>query len=113
MRFSMGIRLSCKELDEMHGLERNCARHLSMVNHIFISEKELRASEVGHKEGSYLCSAVKIVAAETDLGIPATKRVLWSMVREWEKEHESLVACKLSAPQGSTEVDRLYMKGLE
>ena len=113
MRFSMGIRLSQSVLDRMSSLERNCARHVSVVNDIYSYEKELKTSQIGHKEGSHLCSAVKIIAGETSLGIPATKRVLWSMVREWEKEHEDLVTAQLSVPPGFTEVERLYMKGLE
>ncbi|EDN03063.1 predicted protein [Histoplasma mississippiense (nom. inval.)] len=31
-------------------------------------------SRTGHKEGAFLCSAVKVLAGETKFGVPATKR---------------------------------------
>lgn len=101
------------ELASMKALEANCSKQLSVVNDIYSFEKEERASRTGHKEGAYLCSAVKILAEETNLGITATKRVLWAMVREWERTHDQIVAEKLQAPQGCSEFAKLYMKGLE
>ncbi|EER38348.1 conserved hypothetical protein [Histoplasma capsulatum H143] len=41
-------------------------------------EKQEETSRTGHKEGAFLCSAVKVLAEETKFGITATKRVLWS-----------------------------------
>lgn len=78
----MGLRLSADELQGMKALEANCAKQLSVVNDIYSYDKEEEASRTGHKEGAFLCSAVKVLAEETKLGIPATKRVLWSMTRE-------------------------------
>ncbi len=76
MRFSMGLRLGADELQGMKALEANCAKHLSVVNDIYSYDKEEEASQTGHKEGAFLCLAVKVLAEETNLGIPATKRVL-------------------------------------
>lgn len=95
----------------MTALERNCSKQISVVNDIFSWEKELQASKTGHKEGSVLCTAVKILADETNLSISATKRVLWSMIREWEEVHDELVAEKVS--QNCTQAAREYMQGLE
>lgn len=67
----------------MGPLERNCSKQISVVNDIYSWEKELEASKTGHKEGSALCSAVKVLANSTSLDIEASKRVLWSMVREY------------------------------
>ncbi|KAL8823934.1 MAG: hypothetical protein Q9191_005429 [Dirinaria sp. TL-2023a] len=113
MRFSMGTRIAADELEGMKALEANCSKQLSVVNDIYSFEKEERASRTGHQEGAYLCSAVKILAAETNLGVTATKRVLWTMVREWESTHDQLVADKLQASEGCSEAAKLYMKGLE
>ncbi|OQD87378.1 hypothetical protein PENSOL_c079G06152 [Penicillium solitum] len=113
MRFSMGLRLSSDELQGMKALEANCAKQLSVVNDIYSYDKEKEASRTGHKEGAFLCSAVKVLAGETRLGIPATKRVLWSMTREWEVVHDEIVAEKITSPDGCSEAAKAYMKGLE
>ena len=91
MRFCMDIHLSEAELEEMRPLEENCSRHLSIVNDIYSWEKEVESSLHGHKEGSAICSAVKVMANSTGLDIEASKRVLWPMVREWELLHEKFM----------------------
>ncbi|EKD14000.1 uncharacterized protein L3040_007997 [Drepanopeziza brunnea f. sp. 'multigermtubi'] len=112
MRFSMGLRLSDNELQSMKALEANCAKQLSVVNDIYSYDKEEEAARTGHKEGAFLCSAVKVLAEEAKLGIPATKRVLWSMTREWEDVHDSLVVETIESPDGCSEAVQAYMKGL-
>ena len=111
MRFSMGLQLSASELASLVPLEKNCAKQISVVNDIYSWEKEVRAAQTGHQEGSALCSAVQVLANETSLGIEASKRVLWLMVREWELVHEELVVEMEQA--GCSEAVRDYMKGLE
>jgi len=111
MRFSMGLNMTPKELSGMTALERNCSKQISVVNDIFSWEKELRASQTGHQEGSVLCTAVKILADGTGLGIEGSKRVLWSMTREWEDLHDEMVAKDIA--DGSSQAAKDYMKGLE
>lgn len=113
MRFSMGIKLEADELAGMKILEVNCSKQLSVVNDIYSFDKEERSSRTGHKEGAYLCSAVKVLADETNLGITATKRVLWTMTREWESVHDQLVAEKVNAAGECSPAAKAYMKGLE
>ncbi len=72
-----------KELIGMKILEQNSSKQITVVNDIYSWEKELQASKTGHKEGSALCSAVKVVADSTSLDAEASKRVLWSLVREY------------------------------
>ncbi|KAE8396118.1 isoprenoid synthase domain-containing protein [Aspergillus alliaceus] len=74
-------------------------------------EKEVRASQLGHKEGSALCSGVKVLAEATNLDIAATKRLLQAMVEEWNQVHDRLTAEQLAA--GCRPAVKLYMKGLE
>ena len=111
MRFAMNLHLTPTELSGMTALERNCSKQLSVVNDIFSWEKELRASKSGHREGSVLCSAVKVLADSTNLGIEATKRILLSMTREWEHVHDEMVTEKIA--QGCSQAVKDYMKGLE
>lgn len=107
----MGLHLSGSELASVVPLERNCSKQISVVNDIYSWEKEVRAAQTGHQEGSALCSAVKVLADETNLSIEASKRVLWSMIREWELVHEELVV--EMEKNGCSEAVRDYMKGLE
>lgn len=113
MRFSMGISLNARELESMVPLERNCSKQISVVNDIFSWDKELKVSKTGHQEGSALCSAVQVLATESNLGIPAAKRVLWSMVKEWELVHDQFFAERMESADGCSRNVELYMKGLE
>lgn len=76
MRYTMELRPTETEMSALRAPEENCAKHLSIVNDIYSFEKEVQAARTGHTEGSFLCSAVKVLATETGLGISATKRVL-------------------------------------
>ena len=107
----MGLSMTPEELSRMAPLERNCSKHISVVNDIFSWEKELRASQTGHQEGSVLCTAVKILADRTSLGIEGSKRVLWSMTREWEHMHDEMVAKEVA--DGCSPAVKDYMLGLE
>lgn len=112
MRYSMDLRPTASELAALKPLEQNCSKHISVVNDIYSYEKEVLAAQTGHKEGSFLCSAVKVVSSETALGIAATKRVLWSMVREWELIHDAMREGLIAAGTSSQSV-RDYMRGLQ
>ncbi len=110
MRYSMDLRPTPAELAALRPLEENCSKHISITNDIYSFEKEVLAERTGHPEGAHLCSAVKVVAAETSLGIAAAKRVLWAMVREWELVHETMA--EALGPQISAAV-RDYVCGLQ
>ena len=113
MRFSLDLHLSPEDLKSMEFMESYCGRHISVVNDILSWEKEVKKSRSGHREGSVLCSAVKVLADETGLGIDAAKRVLWCIAREWEQIFDSAVTDKLAAPQGCSRAVMNYMKGLQ
>ena len=88
-----------------------CARHISAVNDITSWDKELKASQLGHHEGSVLCTAVKVVMDETDVGVDAAKKVLWLVTREWERIFDGLVRERLEA--GCKPAVKDYLQGLE
>ncbi|KAI9794983.1 MAG: carbonyl reductase (NADPH-dependent) ari1 [Peltula sp. TS41687] len=114
MRFSMGLSMTEKELGSVKDVDQNCAKHISVINDIYSWEKELRASKVGHKEGSALCSSVEVMAQEASISIEASKRVLFSLCREWELCHRQLEAERLNSigEEHRVEVSK-YIKGLE
>lgn len=91
MRFVLDLNMTPAELHAGTEMESNCAKHLSVVNDTYSWEKELRKSQESDAEGSTLCSLVKVLADECNLGIEASKRILWSICREWELLHLALV----------------------
>ncbi|KAM7188912.1 Isoprenoid synthase domain containing protein [Rhypophila sp. PSN 637] len=112
MRFAMDLRLSPDELSLMRPLEQNCSKQISVVNDIYSWAKELRQSRHGHREGSYLCSAVKVLMESTSLDVDATVRILWYMTREWEHIHDEFVT-RVEAQGNCSQAVKNYMKGLE
>ncbi|KAK6082922.1 aristolochene synthase [Seiridium cupressi] len=93
MRYTMELRPTPKEMVMLKPLEENCSKHLSIVNDIYSYEKE----------------AVKVLATETGLKVAATKRVLWSLVREWELTHNEM--CEGLGNCSKTVKD--YIRGLQ
>lgn len=110
-RYSMGLHLTEAELESLKPVDQNTGRHIAVINDIYSYEKELLSSKTGHVEGSFLCSAVPIFAAETDLSIPAAKNVLYCLAREWEVVHRMRVEEREAA--GCSETISRYMEGLE
>ncbi len=110
-RFSMGLKLSIEELASVAEIEKNVGRHISIVNDVYSYEKELRTTESAHNEGGKLCNAVQIIGAEVGLGVEPSKRVLWSICREWEHVHEEL---RLARKAEGWSIDLAsYVDGLE
>ncbi|KAL4916492.1 Aristolochene synthase [Aspergillus aurantiobrunneus] len=112
MRFSMGLQVSPLELELVDEIDANCSKHLSVVNDIYSYEKEEQASRTAHAEGGVLCTSVRIIADEAAIPIPAAKRVLFAMCREWEQQHQVLVQ-ELAASGRQTASLEAYVQGLE
>lgn len=111
MRFTMALRLPTQYLDIVRPVDRNCSKHLSVMNDIWSFEKEVLTAQTGHKEGGVLCSAVSTMSDAAEIPTDAAKRVLYSMCREWERSHERLVQEVLGKVDDDTM--RAYLKGLE
>ncbi|KAI0195403.1 Aristolochene synthase in complex with 12,13 Difluorofarnesyl diphosphate [Xylaria flabelliformis] len=111
MIFSMNLEMSEQETAAAVPADRACSKHLSVINDAWSYEKEVHASKTLHKEGAILCTCVAILAHDSELSVPATKRVLYSMVREWELQFKDLVANILT--KLDTPVLRAYLQGLE
>jgi len=113
MRFAMNLSLTSHELMSVKSIENNCAKHISIVNDIYSWEKELKQSQEGNREGSVLCTAVKVLADNAGLDVNASKRALWVMVREWEQKHEQLCSEPAFPVSSCSEDVIFYLKGLE
>lgn len=111
MRFSMGIHATVEELDLLRPLYQNCSRHTAVINDICSYDKEALAAETLHAEGGVICSAVQTIVKAADLPPESAKRVLYTLVREWESIHEGMVDRILK--QNNTEALAAHIKGLE
>ncbi|KAH8432077.1 uncharacterized protein LDX57_009723 [Aspergillus melleus] len=110
LRFTMELHLTDAELRRAAPVERNCAKHIAIVNDIYSWSKEQLAAQTLHQEGAALCSAVQVLSNEATLGPTAAQRVLWTMCREWELVHRQLVQ---EASAGSSHSLQMYLRGLE
>jgi len=110
MRFSMGLQLSEDELTAARPADMICSKHLSVINDIWSYDKEYIASKTLHDEGGILCTCVTIVSRDVELSIPATKRVLYGMCREWELAYNEEVKNILQSTD--TPALRAYLNGL-
>lgn len=108
VRFTQGIHLSKEDLALAEPVDKNCGRHLSVLNDIWSYNKEYIAANTLHEEGGIMCNAVAIFADEASMPIESAKRVLYQLCREWEICHETLVAEILA--QRDTPEMRAYLK---
>ena len=109
MRFVMKLELTQSELDSVRDVDLNCSKHISVVNDIYSFEKEVKQADSCEEEGSVLCSSVQVLSQEANVDPAASKRVLWSMCREWELVHLQLVERR----QNERKELKTYCKGLE
>ncbi|KAI1177517.1 Aristolochene synthase in complex with 12,13 Difluorofarnesyl diphosphate [Nemania sp. FL0916] len=89
--FTQGLHLSKEEWALVGPVDKNSARHISVINDIWSYEKELKAVDL-NQEGSTMLNAVDIFADEASMPIESAKRVLYRLCREWEIVHDTLVA---------------------
>ncbi|KAI3319187.1 Aristolochene synthase in complex with 12,13 Difluorofarnesyl diphosphate [Xylariaceae sp. AK1471] len=109
--FTSGLHLSAEDLAIADEADRNCGRHMAVINDIWSYEKEVHASKTLHEEGGILCNAVAILADDTKISTDSAKRVLYQLAREMEIEQECLVREVLS--QKDTPEMRAYLEGIE
>ncbi|KAI0904516.1 Aristolochene synthase in complex with 12,13 Difluorofarnesyl diphosphate [Ustulina deusta] len=90
--FTQSIRLTKEEWVLVDPVDKNSARHISVINDIWSYDKEVRAAATLKQEGSTMLNAVDILADEASMPAESAKRVLYQLCREWEIVHETLVA---------------------
>ncbi|KAL2008017.1 hypothetical protein VTN00DRAFT_7999 [Thermoascus crustaceus] len=115
MRFSMGLKITPQELETVKPIEKNCAKHISVINGIY-SYEELLVSKTAHEEGGAFCTSVQIMMGEMDVDAESTKRILFAMCREREFRHRMLVAQLKEESDDTMKVSSalpVYVQGLE
>lgn len=108
--FCRGLHLTPEERALIDPIDKNAARHISVINDIWSFEKEMKAVSL-NQEGSILCNAVDIFADEASMPVESAKRVLYQLCREWEIVHETL-ATEILAQRDSHNL-RVYLKDTE
>ncbi len=84
-----------------------------IVNDIHSFEKELHLWNKDHKEGAKLLNIVNTMSIDAGVSYSTAKRILWVLCREWEIDHQEMVAKVLSDKGGTDPALKKYLKGLE
>lgn len=111
MRFGMDIRLTPEEQEIVQAAESNCSRQLTLMNDVWSFDKEMVAASTLDTEGGLLCNSVAILGNEFGLSIPASKRALYHICREYESKHVKLTEDILK--HNNSPKIQSYLKGLE
>lgn len=90
------------------------AKHGVTVNDIESYQKEVNAWNKEHKEGARVLNIVHLLSNDTGLMPEASKRVLWTLSREWELDFFRMVDEYSNEPslKGNEDVEKFF-KGLE
>ncbi|KAL9082582.1 MAG: hypothetical protein Q9159_006303 [Coniocarpon cinnabarinum] len=113
MCFVMNIDMDFNEAAIVQVIEENSAKHIAVVNDIYSFDKELRKAQSGHREGSVLCNAVRVLAEEMGISDAAARRTLWTVCRQWEARHYELVDEIQREPEMDPRKLAVYLKGVE
>lgn len=111
-RFSTAQHLPPRTIPLLGPLHKNYSNCITVVNDICSYAKEARVSASSSEQGSALCSAVQVLCEETCLPADCAKRILWTMCREWERNHERM-AEELGRVSGCEGVLKEYLNGLK
>lgn len=111
-RFSNAQHLPTSMAPLLTAVHKNYSNCITVVNDICSYAKEARVAATSAQQGSALCSAVQVLAEETCLPADCAKRILWTMCREWERNHERM-ARDLSMVAGCDGVLKEYLDGLK
>lgn len=84
-----------------------------IVNDIHSFEKELHLWNKDHKEGAKLLNIVNTMSIDAGVSYSTAKRILWVLCREWEIDHQEMVAKVLHGKGGADANLKTYLKGLE
>jgi len=109
----MRLHLSPETLASVDEIEDSYGKLGIIVNDTYSFDEELRLRDEKHKEGGHLLNMVEQMAKDTGSSYAAAKRVLWTLCREWELEHQELVKAREAVKGGSDEDLRLYLLALE
>ena len=113
VRYSSQLRIPNETLISLARIDESYGKLGIIVNDIHSFEKELALWNKDHKEGARLLNIVNTMSIEAGVSYSTAKRILWFLCREWEIDHQEMVARALEGKAGSDPALKLYLKGLE
>ena len=113
VRYSSQLRLSSDTLKSLEQIDESYGKLGIIVNDIHSFEKELHLWNKDHKEGARLLNIVNTMSMDAGVSHATAKRILWVLCREWEIDHQEMVAKALDGKRGGDVTLQKYLKGLE
>ena len=113
IRYSSQLRIPDETLKSVARIEESYGKLGIIVNDIHSFDKELHLWNKDRKEGAKLLNIVNTMSIEAGVSHGTAKRILWFLCREWEIDHQEMVAKVLEGKGGSDPALTSYLKGLE
>ena len=113
VRYSSRMRVSNETLKSLDQIHESYGKLGIIVNDIYSFEKELRLWNQDHKEGAQLLNIVNYMSMDAGVSYNTAKRILWVLCREWEIDHQEMVAKVVAGKGGADATLKMYLKGLE
>ena len=113
VRYSARMRLTNETMKSLDGIHESYGKLGIIVNDIHSFDKELFLWNKDHKEGAKLLNIVKTMSIDAGVSYGTAKRILWVLCREWEIDHQEMVAKALQGKGGLDATLKQYLKGLE
>lgn len=113
VRYSARLRMSNETLNSLERIHESYAKHAIIVNDIYSFDKELHSWNQNHKEGGKLVNMVNQMSIDAGISHSTAKRILWVLCREWEIDHQEMVAKVVTGKGGADPIVKKYLKGLE
>ncbi|KAM0794822.1 aristolochene synthase [Usnea florida] len=113
IRYSSQLRIPNETLKSLAKIEESYGKLGIIVNDIHSFDKEFHLWNKSHKEGAKLLNIVNTMSIDAGVSYGTAKRILWILCREWEIDHQEMVAKVLEGKGGSDPALRSYLKGLE
>ena len=113
VRYSSQLRVPKETLRSLETIHESFGKLGIIVNDIHSFEKELYLWDKNHKEGAKLLNIVNTVSVDDGVSYGTAKRILWALCREWEIDHQRMVAKVLNGTDGADPYLGRYLKGLE
>ena len=113
VRYSSRLRMSKDTLKSLEGIQDSYSKLGIIVNDIYSFDKELRMWNQDHKEGGQLLNIVNHMANDAGVSYTTAKRILWVLCREWEIDHQEMVAKVMTGKRGGDPTLQKFFKCLD
>ena len=114
VRYSSRLRIPSETLKTLEGIHESYGKLGIIVNDVYSFDKELHLWNQDHKEGARLLNVVNHMSMDAGVSYSTAKRILWVLCREWEIDHQEMVAQAVAGKKGAdATLLKKYLKGLE